>query len=264
MARVGTSNHDLGMWAQGENPGAGTQDQAAVGKALNDNWKKIDNFAAGVNADGTFKSAVILPANLDPTVVDGVTLDQDTSTKKLKVHAQGVDTPQLKDGAVAAAKMATAAVGTGALIDGAVTEPKLAAGAVSTRALADHNVTDQKIAHGARARKVMFSFSILNLTAPGWASVNGILTSSGQGLPMTQPGSVTALYWSSSSPAHGGATKPYASSGAYHFNAGDMLTVLAGGALFCTAVINASPLDWGVTVDVGGNVIFTIEVEFDD
>src|ERR1041385_337660 len=123
MARVGTPVFDLGMWLLNENPGAGTQDPSAIGKALNDNWKKIEKAMAIVlKPDGTLNTLVIDGPNLKGTVVDAVTLQLTGSPAKLSVKNAGIDTAQIKDHAVTSDKMATGSVDTPQLFDNAVTE----------------------------------------------------------------------------------------------------------------------------------------------
>src|SRR3989304_9047637 len=146
MARLGTSNINLGTWLDGENPGAGSQSVDSTG--LNGNWSKLDKFGVEHNADGTHKAAVIDGANLKSTAADGSTLEQDATTKKLKIKDLGVSTGKIADNAVTTLKIA----------DGQITAAKLAAtqnvtfgtvtcttltatGAVSIAAAADSKLT---------------------------------------------------------------------------------------------------------------------------
>mgnify|MGYP001610083866 CR=1 FL=1 len=126
MARTETTNLDLGMWTDGEAPGAGTQDMGTIGIGINDNWKIIDAaLGTGHNADGTHKAEAITGANINPAAVDGVTIVQDAITKKLGVPDGGIDTAQIAAGAVTATEIA----------DGSITAAKLAATVLSPRAL---------------------------------------------------------------------------------------------------------------------------------
>ena len=150
MSRIETSNLRLGMWTDGENPGAGTQNQAAIGTGLNDNWKIVDNaIGAAHNADGSHKSAVIDAVHLKATVADGATLVQDTGTKKLKIPDGGVGSAQIATSAVTSAKIASGAVGSAHLGAAAVTSAAIATGAIGLAQLADGGVATAKLADAA-------------------------------------------------------------------------------------------------------------------
>lgn len=107
MARVGTTNLNLGTWTDGENPGAGSQSVDSTG--LNGNQIKLDN-ALGTqhNVDGTHKSDVIDGINIKASAVDGATLETTaaTGTKTIRVKDGGIGTAKIADAAITAVKLA--------------------------------------------------------------------------------------------------------------------------------------------------------------
>lgn len=95
MARVGTPNLNIGMWLDGENPGAGSQAGDSTG--LNGNSWKLD-IAVGTehNANGTHKTNIIDGAQLKTTVADGSTIVHTGAPLKLGVKDDGLDGIKLK------------------------------------------------------------------------------------------------------------------------------------------------------------------------
>ncbi len=139
MSLVLTSNLSLGTWADGENPGAGSQ--TVNNSGLNGNWLKLDT-AVGTehNTDGTHKDDKIAGSSIKAAFADGSTLEMSASTgsKAIRVKDDGVTgaklnsnvvdnttlevsassgtkTIRIKDGGVATAKIADAAVTTAKL-----------------------------------------------------------------------------------------------------------------------------------------------------
>lgn len=142
MARtLTTANGKLGVWDDGDNPGAGTKgvrvDEGGVG--LNPNWETIDKglFTEHTTA-GAHNSNVIKGSNLIQTggnsVVDGTTLE--FSSNQMRV----------KDASITAAKLASDAVTTVKVLDANITAAKLASDAVTTAKILDANVTTAKLA----------------------------------------------------------------------------------------------------------------------
>lgn len=121
MARSVTPKLNLGVWDDGDNPGAGSKTIKQGNVGLNGNWLILDD-AVGTehNPDGTHKPGVIKAENLNIDVVDGVTLDKNVITNKLQIKEGGVNTAQIADNAVTESKIA----------NGAVTRFKIANGAV--------------------------------------------------------------------------------------------------------------------------------------
>ena len=151
MARSTTSLLGLGTWTDLDNPGAGSQSVSAGSIGLNANWIILDTcIGANLNADGSWKNAVIPAAALKSTVPDGATIIQDTSTKKLRVtnvsgDALGLGTDNLAAKIVTGAKIAdhtitnlnmgntggSEPVDTANIKDGAVTLVKLGSDAIA-------------------------------------------------------------------------------------------------------------------------------------
>jgi hypothetical protein len=129
MARGTTPRLNLGVWDDGDNPGAGSKTEITGNTGLNGNWLKID-LAVGTehNADGTHKVGVIRAENLNDDVVDGVTIVRDAVTKKLKIG--NISTAQIQDFSVTANK----------IVDGAVTRAKIENGAVDESKLDKENL----------------------------------------------------------------------------------------------------------------------------
>jgi len=112
MSRVGTTYLNLGTYEQNEHPGAGSQ--SVDNDNLNGNWKKIDTaIGAAHNADGSHKAAVIHSDDLNSDVADGSTLEQDSSTKKLKIKADGITGAQIGDDIIGKEHIKSDVAGTG-------------------------------------------------------------------------------------------------------------------------------------------------------
>lgn len=153
MARVGTAALNLGMWLDGENPGAGSQSVDNTG--LNGNWQKLETaIATEHNANGTHKAASILKGYLHSAVADGATLELD-ATAGLRIKDLGVSSGKIAANAVIAGKLADGAVDTaGRLAANVVTTAKILDANVTTAKIADGNVTAAKLAHDNNARKL--------------------------------------------------------------------------------------------------------------
>jgi hypothetical protein len=129
MARATTPRLNLGMWDDGDNPGAGSKTEIVGNTGLNGNWLRID-LAIGTehNADGTHKTGVIRAENLNDDVVDGITIIRDAITKKLKIgNIPGVHLQDLS-------------VTTNKIVDGAVTRSKIENGAIDGTKLDKENL----------------------------------------------------------------------------------------------------------------------------
>jgi hypothetical protein len=147
MARVGTPNWNLGTWLLNESPGAGSQ--TVDNNALNGNWLKLDKVGLEHNPDGTHKAAVIDCTNLKSTVADGVSIEQDGSTKKLKVKLLSITSGFLGAGSVIAGKLL--GTGTGKVVDGTSiqlngsNELEVKDGGISSAKIASNAVTTEKL-----------------------------------------------------------------------------------------------------------------------
>lgn len=156
MARVGTTNLNLGTWTDGENPGAGSQTIDNTG--LNGNFIKLDTaIGTGHTTAGAHKEDSIHKAALHSDVVDGSTLEKDAVNEYLKVKALGitaaqiatdaVETAKIKDANVTAAKLATDSVETAKIKDANVTAAKLV----------DASITVTKLAAGVPSKYLLYS-----------------------------------------------------------------------------------------------------------
>ena len=129
MARAETPRINLGVWDDGDNPGAGSKTEITGNTGLNGNWLKIDlAIGAEHNSDGTHKAGVIRANNLNSDVVDGITIIQDPITKKLKVNT------------ISSAQISNFSVSTDKIEDGAITNSKLANNAVNGSKLDKENL----------------------------------------------------------------------------------------------------------------------------
>jgi len=89
MARVGTTNLNLGMWIDEEDPGAGSQ--AVDNLGLNGDKQKIDTaLGTGHNADGSHKADAIDGPALKTTTVDGTSLQATGTPRKISVKDLGI------------------------------------------------------------------------------------------------------------------------------------------------------------------------------
>jgi len=90
----------VNTWAQGDQPGAGSQ--AADSSGVNGNWWKFAekfNFLFSLPAT-VLKNAIIGAINLKTDVTDNATLTQDGTTNKLKVKDAGIGLTQISSGAI--------------------------------------------------------------------------------------------------------------------------------------------------------------------
>jgi len=132
----------INTWADGDNPGAGSQ--SADSNGLNGDWWKIGEKMAHIfNLPATsLKDAIIGGRNLKTDTADGSTIEQDATTKSLKVKAGGITATELATGAVTAGKIADGGVDTaGRLASNVVTTAKILDANVTTAKITDANVT---------------------------------------------------------------------------------------------------------------------------
>lgn len=263
MARVGTTFLNLGMYLLGENPGAGSQVEDSTG--LNGNWFKLD-VAVGTqhNSDGTHKDAVIDAASLKSTVVDGTTLLQDSSTKKLKVKDKGITATQINDAAITTTQIASATILQSNMANGSIGTAQIIDDNVTTAKLADDAVTPAKQSHDNTARKMYFVFTHKVATNGTFSWFNDTQSSSTLGVPLPRAGSITAMTAKDNS-SGASVTNTFAY-GVVPFNAGDFLGCMYStvGSVACLAMING--VGSGALVPPGANLpnFITIEVELDD
>lgn len=150
MARVGTTKFNFGMHEQGDNPGAGSQDEStyASNTGLNGDRAKLEKALQQHKTDGTHEDDVIDGRNLKNTALDGATLEFSASTgvKVGRIKALGVGTAQVADGAITLAKHAADSVDNTILKDDASVDINRA---VTTNHLRDGLVTNPKIGPAA-------------------------------------------------------------------------------------------------------------------
>jgi len=275
--RVGTANLDLGTWPLGVNPGAGPQnvsetDPTLAGQGSNGDQVKID-IAVGTqhNRNGTHKDAVIDAASLKSTTVDGSTLIQDASTKKLRIKNSGDGTPgvataNIQDAAVTNAKLATNAVTQSKIDDAAVGTNELIDSAVTTAKIADVNVTGAKISHDNTRTKQFLTFTLKGIVNGTWAYYGDTQLNSNLGVPMPRAGRMLRFVVKDNSASgstifNAGGTGLWADGIA--FNAGDYLGMHVGVTNILHVTVNGS--ETGVLYDdsFGGttNIFVTVEIE---
>jgi len=273
MARVATTNLNLGMWLDGENPGAGSQSVDSTG--LNGDKIKID-LALGTEHDpaGTHKADKIDGPSLKTTVADGSTLQASGTPRKLSVKSEGIQGTHLNANVVdndslevsASTGVKTVRIktikagkllgsGTGKAVDGSTIQLN----GSNELEVKDASVTGPKISHTNTRTKVVLAFGIDVSTAYG--TVGTIVTSLTLGVPMRLPGCVTGVSAISAAGTVVSKALTYSVSSADHFNAGAKITVF-----------NASgTIHWYINGTDGTDVLalgadaklVTLDIEFD-
>lgn len=166
MARVGSGDSfDIAVWTQGEHPGAGTQDFTDFNdKGLGGNFKRLWRAIKTVLAyDGSLNTNIVDGANLKSTVADGVTMEQDSVTKKLQVKAGGIGTTQLAADAVTKEKVDAGVAGAGMVqnVDGSLS-PKVDGVTVHLNASNELEIVGDGL---ARLRQIYSSQAVAAVTA---------------------------------------------------------------------------------------------------
>lgn len=265
MARVATPNGGLGVWLDGEAPGAG--DQVSDNNGLNGNFIKTDKLFIEHATDGTHRDDKINGNSLKSSVADGTTLETSASS--------GAKTLRIKDAGVSATKLASDAVTTVKILDANVTTAKLASNAVTTVKITDANVTlaklaadsvdSSKITHDNTRTKVIINGS-LPTSGKGYVG-NLQFTASMPGVPMPRAGHITKVNVVDSAGVANSTSEAYATSGARHFAVNDLIGWSNGGVGLNIALQKNGVGDMlgGVLAGIGGNTMFiTLEIEFDD
>lgn len=265
MARIATTNLSLGTWAEGENPGAGSQ-TVQDNAGLNHNWLKLDAvIGAEHGSAGTHNNDVIGGASIKNTIVDGTTLVASASTgaKTFGVATGGIGSTQLASGAVTSGKLGTGAVDATALASNAVTEAKINAAAVTNTKLGDDAVTSAKISHDNTRTKVCFVFTVVT-DAQQYAYIGNVQCTATYGLPMPRAGSITKHSVCNNGGVVVSATSTY---GTTTFAAGDKIQLYMNQAAADTMQVKINDTTksaLSLESSGSGNWISTIEVEFDD
>ena len=147
FARVGSGDFlDTGVWEQGDNPGAGSQDFTVLtDTGVNGNWKRmwkcLTTFfgSSGVPKQDSIPSGAMVAGYVDGTSI----LSTGTSSKVISVKDLGVTTAKINDLAVTTGKIAAKAVTSTELANDASVDANRA---VQTNHIRDAAVTATKIA----------------------------------------------------------------------------------------------------------------------
>lgn len=271
MARVGTTNLNLGTWLDGENPGAGSQTVDNTG--LNGDKIKLDT-AVGTehNPDGTHKADKIDGPSLKTTVADGSSIEATGTPRKLQVKALGIQKGHInsdvadgdslqKNGTSGALEIKTIKAGkllgsgTGKVVDGT----SVGLNASNELEVKDDGVTAPKISHDNNRTKILLTFAMDPATYYG--VIGNIVTTPTKGVPMPRAGCVTGISVCSSAGVVATDTAVYNASGANHFAAGAKITVHEDAGV-TSVLVNGAGLSDPI---VGGSPEFvTVEIELDD
>ena len=272
MARLGTTNLDLGTWLDNENPGAGSQTVDNTG--LNGDKIKLD-IAIGTehNANGTHKADKIDGPSLKTTVADGSSIEATGTPRKLQVKALGIQNSHInsnvadadsleKDGtsgklqikAVKAGKIL--GVGTGKAVDGAT----IGLNSSNELEVKDNGVAAAKIAHDNTRTKLLLVFGVDGAT--NYGVINGVVTSASVGVPIERAGCVTAVTVVDTAGVVAGDTAAYNASGTNHFAAHSKITFQIDASVLIVK-INGTGISDPVTAPVGTAALVTIEIELD-
>jgi len=277
MSRSTTTNLALGVWDQGDNPGAGSKTVLTGNSGLNFNWLQVDVTAGvGHNIDGTHKTDVIDGPNLKTTAADGSSLELSGSPLKLRIrqHAtidanRGIVTDMIKDAQITGLKIAVGAINN---------VSHFATGIIPTAAIANFNVTTPKLAddavdgtkqpHDSNVRRQYIHGSIKTTTS--FLRLSDLPTTGLMGVPMTRTGALTGMRVVDSTGTTLSSSKVYVATGAAvdgRFGAGDKITAIRSTS---TGSINAQVNGTSVTglLISGGSAVedyyVTVEYELDD
>jgi len=203
MARAGSGDSfDIGTWADGDNPGAGSQNFAVFSDTgLNGNFKRFWRaIKLLLKVDGTLNDDQIDGNAIKASAVDGSTLETSAATgaKTLRVKDGGIVAAKIGAGAVITAKLATDSVDNTILKDDAsvdanraVTTDHLRDASVTAAKLASDSVTAPKITHDNNRTKFLLVFTLNSLTGTVYGFVNNIQLTALLGIPMPRAGSIT-------------------------------------------------------------------------
>jgi len=275
MARVGTSNLNLGMWTDGENPGAGSQSVDSTG--LNGDKIKLDTaVGAGHNADGSHKANIIDGPSLKTTVADGSTLQLTGSPLKLNVKGDGIQGTHLNANVVDNDSLEVSAptgtktlriktikagkilgTGTGKAVDGV----SIGLNGSNELCVLDYGILSTKLAHSNTRTKILLVFGIDPST--GYGTVGNIVTTATVGVPIERAGCVTAVTVIDAAGTVAGATAVYNGAAANHFAAHSKITVYES-APEIDVLVNGSIVTGLTPETAAAKKIVTVEIELDD
>lgn len=273
MARVSSGSLNLGLWLDGENPGAGSQSVDNTG--LNGDKIKIQvAVGTGHNPDGSHKSDVIDGPSLKSTAFDGSSIELAGTPLRGQVKAQGIHKGHIhadvadgdslqKNGTSGALEIKAVKAnkllgsGTGKAVDGTT----IGLNGSGELELKDAAVTATKTAHDNTRTKMLLTFSIDPTTKYG--VIGNIVTSATVGVPMPRAGCVTAVSVVDSAGTVATDTAAYSASGANHFAAGAKITVLDDGTGILYVKVNGTSLGDPITGTTALSSLATVEIEFD-
>jgi len=275
MSRSTTTNLSLGVFDEGDNPGAGSKTVANTG--LNGNWLILDAaVGVGHNADGTHKADVIDGPNLKTSCADASTIQLTGSPLKLNVKDDGITGAKI---AAAFADNVTiaASAATGSKTIGVKAASISKAHCATTIADASSieldptnglqikadGVTPAKISHDNTRTKNYFTCNIATSAGTDYATCSGAQLSATMGIPMPRAGSITKIIVSDAGTVYSN-TAAY---GSKTFTAGQLLTVnwYDGDGLVTVKVIGtATTLATSSAVSGTTPMLVVIEVELDD
>ena len=276
MARVGTSNLNLGTWLDGENPGAGSQSVDNTG--LNGDKIKLDvAVGTGHTVAGAHKADVIDGPSLKTTAADGATLQLTGSPLKLSVKSDGVQGTHLNANVVDNDSLEVSAgtgvktlriktikagkilgTGTGKALDNTTIDLN-GSNEVEVK---DAGVTSTKISHDNTRTKILLTFSIDAVT--GFGQIGGVVTNNTQGVPMPRAGCITAVSGCTAAGSVTTGTTAYSLVSNGHFAAGARLTVLDDKTGLVIPKINGSFVTYPSISAGAMTVLVTLEIEFDN
>jgi hypothetical protein len=179
-------------WADGDEPGAGSQSADSTG--LNGQWWKIAEVLAGIFSlpSGALKASIIHGSNLNNDVVDMTSLTRDGSGA-ICINTGGVN--HLMLGQITDDSTIQKNGSTGMLEVKSVPQAKMAANSVGTAELIDANVTTAKIADAnVTTAKLEYKEYVAVLSQTGTNAPTVTLLRNTLGVTMTPGRDATGQY----------------------------------------------------------------------
>lgn len=274
MSRGTTTNLSLGVWDDGDNPGAGSKTVISGNTGLNMNWLRVDETIGGEhNTNGTHKDDKINGNSIKQSATDGTTLTTNNATgaKVLKIADGGVGATQLADTSITNVKISNQTILPAKLdSSSAISGYPLTAGATTpsyaqlgTTGIADDAITAAKISHDNNRTKNIYT-CIFDSTLTGYAKHNNIIFTASLGIPTSEAGSITRVSRCTSTGSIATQSAVYSTGGATHFAQGQRLSVHHDSTVpNITARINDS-IALTLEATITNPTMVEVEVEFDD
>jgi hypothetical protein len=259
FTRVGSGDSfDIGLWEQGDNPGAGSQDFTIfTDTGLNGNFKRLYRAVKTVlTASGGLNAGVITGASLATSVADGSTLE--VVSGSMRVKDGGVSTAKLAAQAVTTAKMALLSVDSTILASDASVDANRA---VTTNSIKDGAVLGSKISHDNSRMKCFVVMAQKTLSASVFGFIGDVQFTANLGIRMSQAGSFTSFQGKGSAGAEAAGVN--AAYGTQTFTVNDYIgcTYTAAGT---NIAITKNGSATGLQINVSGftaPVLLTLELE---